>query len=173
MSDPRVSGVLLLLVASLAFVGSTRALLPAITFFPALLLFAIGAFKLLRGQGEVMRRRAPVPTSSHRAAGRVQTRTQRAPSPSPAASPPEKPGPAPRPPARMVPRDPSPSPDLADPIGLDDGIDGFVVSADVSFPMEIQREDALASQHRKLDQLRAEGILSHEEYARARAKLLG
>ena len=49
----------------------------------------------------------------------------------------------------------------------------LVVMPDVSFPVEVQRGDALADQLRKLNQLLTQGILTEEEYAIAKARLLG
>jgi len=54
----------------------------------------------------------------------------------------------------------------------DDADAGFLVSADVSFPIEVQRGDALADQLRKLSLLLEQGVLSESEYALAKAKLL-
>jgi hypothetical protein len=49
----------------------------------------------------------------------------------------------------------------------------FVVDTDVSFPVEVQRGDALADQLGKLNKLLSQGVLTEEEYAVAKAKLLG
>jgi hypothetical protein len=43
----------------------------------------------------------------------------------------------------------------------------------VSFPIEIQEQDALATQIAKLRQLQEDGIISAEEFSIAKAKLLG
>ncbi len=48
-----------------------------------------------------------------------------------------------------------------------------MVSTDVSFPIEVQSADALADPLRKLSQLLEQGVLTEEEYAVAKAKLLG
>ncbi|MCP5043762.1 MAG: SHOCT domain-containing protein [bacterium] len=46
------------------------------------------------------------------------------------------------------------------------------MASDVSFPIEVQQQDSLADQIRKLQQLREDGIISDEEMATAKAKLL-
>jgi hypothetical protein len=61
----------------------------------------------------------------------------------------------------------------AAPIDLDPSEGDLVVTQDVSFPVEVQRGDALADQLRKLNLLLTQGILTEEEYAIAKAKLLG
>ncbi len=58
-------------------------------------------------------------------------------------------------------------------IEIDDQDDNFVVATDVSFPVEVQSADALADPLRKLIQLLEQGVLTAEEYAVAKAKLLG
>lgn len=57
-------------------------------------------------------------------------------------------------------------------IEIDDRRDDCVVASDVSFPVEIQSGDALADQLRKLNQLLRQGVLTTEEYAVAKTKLL-
>jgi hypothetical protein len=46
------------------------------------------------------------------------------------------------------------------------------VATDVSFPGAVQSGDALADQLRKLNQLLGQGVLTEEEYAVAKTKLL-
>jgi microsomal dipeptidase-like Zn-dependent dipeptidase len=48
----------------------------------------------------------------------------------------------------------------------------FVVTNDVSFPLEIQEQGALADQLEKLKKLQQDGIISADEFATAKAKLL-
>ena len=48
----------------------------------------------------------------------------------------------------------------------------FKVSTDVSFPIAVQESDSLADQIAKLNRLREDGIISQEEMAVAKAKLL-
>jgi hypothetical protein len=58
-------------------------------------------------------------------------------------------------------------------IEIADQDDDFVVATDVSFPVEVQSADALADQLRKLIQLLEQRVLTEEEYAVSKAKLLG
>jgi hypothetical protein len=62
---------------------------------------------------------------------------------------------------------------VPDEIVLENEEEDFVVGTDVSFPVEVQRGDALADQLRKLNLLLEQGVLTEEEYAVAKAKLLG
>jgi len=57
-------------------------------------------------------------------------------------------------------------------IEFDDQDSDLIVATDVSFPVEIQSGDAMADQLRKLNQLLEQGVLTEEEYAVAKAKLL-
>jgi hypothetical protein len=52
------------------------------------------------------------------------------------------------------------------------GADEFMVTTDVSFPLEIPEQSSLADQLQKLQQLREQEIISSEEFAIAKAKLL-
>jgi len=58
-------------------------------------------------------------------------------------------------------------------IEIGDQADDFAVATDVSFPVEIQSADALADQLRKFIPLLEQGVLTEEEYAVAKTKLLG
>lgn len=208
MSDSRISGALLLVLSTLAFLASTRELLPAASVFPALLLFTIGAVQLLRGQRQAAQR-------ARAAASVAKGRAHRSPSSSPSSVPhdlalaerramragasrqaltPEAGSFAAleRPPiqgmrsgAGSAPASAPTSGIAAPEIELEDAVwdsepesekqdedAGFLVSGDVSFPIEIQRGDALADQLRKLSLLLEQGVLSEAEYALAKAKLL-
>ncbi|MCH2185925.1 SHOCT domain-containing protein [Myxococcota bacterium] len=50
--------------------------------------------------------------------------------------------------------------------------EGFEVSSDVSFPIEIQQRSSVADQIYKLQQLKQEGIISDQEFDTAKSKLL-
>jgi hypothetical protein len=52
------------------------------------------------------------------------------------------------------------------------GADEFMVTTDVSFPLEIQEQSSLADQLQKLQRLREQEIISSEEFTIAKAKLL-
>ena len=58
-------------------------------------------------------------------------------------------------------------------IEIDDQDNDFVVATDASFPVEVRPAVALADPLRKLIQLLEQGVLTAEEYAVAKAKLLG
>lgn len=204
MSDSRISGTLLLVLSTLAFLASTRELLPAESVFPAMLLFAIGAVQLLRGQRQAAQRARPATPVAKGSADRSissvrhdlalaerramrtgasqQTLTpetsssptlERAPSQTTQS----RAGLAPAPAATA--RTTAPEIELEDAVWesepgseKEDEDADFLVSEDVSFPIEIQRGEALADQLRKLSQLLEQGILSEAEYALAKAKLL-
>ena len=172
MSEGKSTGFMLMALAVAAFLGSTYEVLPAATFFPALALFVIGAFKFLRSSHEALadaERRTqeklhPVIREDRSAqAGAERSALRRgaalnelnAWTPSAAAFP--------------ATRRPSSAPDALE---LDSPEEEFTVAPDVSFPVEVQRGDALADQLRKLNQLLTQGILTEQEYAIAKAKLL-
>jgi hypothetical protein len=48
MSDPRITGLLLMSISVGAFMGTTSNTLPSFAFFPALILFGAGAVKFIR-----------------------------------------------------------------------------------------------------------------------------
>lgn len=62
--------------------------------------------------------------------------------------------------------------DAAEPAS-DSGAGEVVVTDDVSFPVEMQEQASLAEQLEKLGRLRAQGILSDEEFSIAKARLFG
>jgi len=173
MSDPRLTGLMLMAISIAAFVGTTNDKLPPMTFFPALVLFAAGALKFLR--------------SNHEALERAEKRTQRALNPVLAENQQAR-GLAERQAARRGAAlnhsgdgDPDANPAWAthkntiapgEAIEFDDQEDELVVATDVSFPIEIQAGDALADQLGKLNHLLEQGVLTAEEYAVAKTKLL-
>ncbi len=168
MSDPRIQGLLLMAISVATFLGTTQGELPAAAFFPALLLFVVGAIRFLRKNHEALARaerkaaRAVQPRMRENPHARVlaerQARAQ---------------GSVHRPTGSGETGAPALGPDgLAQPIELDLDEDDLEVRTDVSFPVEVQRGDALADQLRKLNQMVQQGVLSEEEYAIAKAKLL-
>ena len=179
MSDPRILGLTLMAVAIVAFLGSTSEALPPETFFPAMALFAIGAFKFLRSNHEAMAK------AEQRAKNAVspkirENRLARALADKQAAA--KAIG---LPPSTRV--EPMASSDTSDEmatematdvnaIELDDASgneEELNVTTDVSFPVEVQTGDALADQLGKLNRLLEQGVLTEEEYAIAKTKLLG
>lgn len=171
MSDPRIMGVVLMLTAIAAFLGSTSEALPPVAFFPAMLLFAIGAFKFLRSNREAM---ASADKRAYRAVNPTirESRTARALADKQAA-------------AKAIGIAPSNLVKSSDEssvmtratdvnaIELDGAEEDLSVTTDVSFPIEIQKGDALADQLGKLNRLLEQSVLTEEEYAIAKSKLLG
>jgi len=173
MSDPRIAGVMLMSISIAAFMGTTSNWLPSITFFPALILFAMGAVKFMR--------------TNHDALKKAEKRTQRALNPvirenrqaqAHAARQADRQGEAlshsgvfdARRPGSQDARPSQNAPREA--IEFDQMDDTFVVATDVSFPVAVQKGDALADQLRKLGQLLEQGGLTAEEYAVAKTKIL-
>lgn len=174
MSDPRITGLMLMAISIAAFVGTTSEALPPVTFFPALALFAAGAIKFLR--------------TNHDALEAAEKRTQRALNPVIRENEQARAHAVRQANRRGAALNHSgacdSNADLAssthfDPetpretIQIDDQDDDFVVATDVSFPIEIQSGDALADQLHKLNQLLEQGVLTAEEYAVAKTKILG
>ena len=177
MSDPRIMDLLIMLVASLAFVATTTETLPAATFFPALVLFAIGAFKFLksnstemaRAERRIERRVNPALRQNQFAqqyAERLATMNG-----NPLIDRGEARAEESERQARVASGRPTPS-TQAEPIEIDELENEFVVTPDVSFPVEVQTGDALVDELRKLNRLMSQGVLTEEEYAIAKSKLL-
>ena len=178
MSDSRTTGLMLMGISIAAFLGTTSNSLPSATFFPALALFALGAFKFMKSNHEALEKaedrahRAvnPVIRENRHAQAHAERQAQRqgaALSHSGAFenNAENNANPVASQDAERVTR--------GDYIEIDDQDDDFVVGTDVSFPVSIQSGDALADQLRKLNQLLEQGVLTAEEYAVAKAKLLG
>lgn len=171
MSGGKSTGFILMALAVAAFLGSTSELLPPATFFPALALFGIGAVKFLKTSREaiaeaerrtqeklhpVIHENRSIQAGAERRAMRRGSALNEINASMPA-----------RAPASASRRSAVPEALELEP---DDG--ELVVNPDVSFPVEVQRGDALADQLRKLNQLLTQGILTEQEYAIAKAKLL-
>jgi len=177
MSDPRITGLLLMTLATLAFLGTTSQALPAATFFPALVLFAIGAFKFLKSNSLEMaktekrfeRRVNPALRQNQFAQEYAERLATMRGNPllsvgDPSLEEAERD-------ARLASgRRPDETQTRA--IEIDDREDDFVVATDVSFPVEVQASDVLVDELRKLNSLMSQGVLTEEEYAVAKAKLL-
>lgn len=173
MDGARTTGAILMALAIAAFLGSTAEMLPAITFFPALALFAMGAIRFLVANHAALeaaeqRTHAKLhPTivqdrAATARAERIASRQGVALQSLNAES------------AKAGPVTPAARRAAVEEIDLVDACDDedIVISQDVSFPVEVQRGDALADQLRKLNQLLTQGALSEQEYALAKAKLL-
>lgn len=155
MSQTRTTGLLLLLTGFLTFLGTTNQMLPAEAFFPAVVVCLLGVVVFLKSS-----RTAPKEAEQgtpDRTRARVRNRAP--------ADPPEKLDQQGA--AYALPVDPTA-------LG-DQGDDGdFVVSTDVSFPAEAQQHQPtqIADQLAKLRRLADDGIISEDEFAIAKAKLL-
>ena len=169
MSDPRILGLTLMAIAVVAFLGSTSEALPPETFFPALLLFAIGAFQFLRTNHEAMAkseeeaRRAVQPRIRENRMARELAERQAASKAVVLAT------------SEAMPADAQEQTSFGNDlhsIEFSPEEEGLEVTTDVSFPVEIQTGDALADQLSKLNQLLEQGVLTEEEYSIAKAKLL-
>lgn len=180
--DNRILGLLLIVVGCLVMAGVVHDYLPAISFWAGLAVFPIGGWMVLAGnreaaanaealhQARLAQRRTP-PTSARQDAfaaerarfvsedGASLERQARA-----AASGMQQ--------GHAVERDEITLYELDDDDALEPETE-FKVSTDVSFPIEVQEQDSLAEQLEKLRRLNEDGILSDEEFAVAKAKLLG
>lgn len=180
MNEPRKLGLALILLGVLVLLGNTTEALPPEAFFAGLVLYPIGGYLFFKGSREAINRaedrvadiRAPklrnetaekfaqqqrsnIETHGsveQRIRDRRQTEAQQV-----AAS---KPG---RDDQELLLLETDPFEDEND----------FEVSSDVSFPIEIQEQDSLADQIMKLQKLHDDGIISDEEMAIAKSKLLG
>ena len=175
MLDPRMTGLESMGISTAAFLGTSSGTLPAITFFPALLLFALGAIKFIRSNSaaladaekRVERRINPrirENRHAHAQAERLAARQGNALN-SVSETDPEIA-------ARAASREMESRPG-GSPIEIDAQPGDFVVTNDVSFPLEVQSGDALTDQLQKLNELMGQGVLTEEEYAIAKAKPLG
>ncbi len=177
MKDGRSTGLILMALAVAAFLGSTSEALPPATCFPALALFAVGGLKFFKSSREAIAEADQRAQAKLRPAIRenrsVQAAAERNAMRRGAALNEVNAGlPAPARGSAAQPAMPA-APDR-ETIELDqpDG-EQLVVLPDVSFPVEVQRGDALADQLRKLNQLLTQGILTEAEYAIAKARLIG
>lgn len=174
--QPRMTGVLLMAISIVAFLGTTSDRLPSETFFPALVLFAVGAVKFMRSNHEALEmaeRRAhrkvnPVIRENRHAQGLAARQAARRGEMTSSINASD--------PATQSGRDVSVGKPTSEPpwsVEVEESASDFVVDTDVSFPVEVQRGDALADQLSKLNRLLGQGVLTEEEYAIAKAKLLG
>lgn len=169
MTLSRTSGLLLLVMGALTFLGTTNMMLPAVAFFPGVAVCVLGLIVFLKGQPPTQDGRAaqggsrePRPGGAHHdgregeldsaSLAALEGREARFGA-----------GDTGRPRSDLV-------LDEAGPAGEADS--DFVVSSDVSVPLELQEQSALADQIAKLRRLADDGIISEEELAVAKAKLL-
>ena len=176
MSNPRLTGLLLLLIGVLTLVGNTMDILPPQSFWAGLLTYPIGGYLFLKGSrqsferaelrtAEALNPRIKNPTgdaSARQPVLRIATqRVLRAAEPQVASDVH----------VQIEGFDDEPSPWNAG--APDAGDSNFEVATDVSFPLEIQERTHLADQLEKLAKLQQQGIISAEELTVAKAKLLG
>ena len=190
----RAMGLLWMGIAVAAFLGTTSETLPAAVFFPALLLFGFGAFQFMKSNSEALaeadrrtqERLRPVIHDERAAANAAERRAMRR---GEALNALNGEGDVARVrPGRTAVRaaaagavaaDAAATSTQRDAIEIDLEVEAeaedptLVVTTDVSFPLEVQRGDALADQLRKLNHLLTQGVLTEAEYAIAKAKLLG
>ncbi len=175
MSDPRVSGLALMGIAIAAFLGSTAQMLPSVTFFPALATFVLGAIRFLRANSvevakaekRIERRMNPTLRSNQHAHAHAERMAAKRGSALSSFSDDGFDAEARVASGKMPSQFPS-----AGAIEIGEADEDLVVTTDVSFPVEVQTGDALADQLKKLNQLMTQGVLTEEEYAVAKAKLL-
>jgi hypothetical protein len=192
MANPRFTGLLLLLTGVLVLMGNTMDVLPAEAFWAGLLTYPIGGYLFFMGSrqaieaAEARHARNLNPHISNRA-GEDHARRQERSSPNPNAAPSESETAeveAPERESRIVaslrkPADDTPAEEApaAAPLALhdidEDTTEDLEVTTDVSYPVEVQERQNLAEQLEKLSRLQQQGIISAEEYAVAKAKLLG
>ena len=178
MTQSRTTGLLLLLVGMLTFAGTTNELLPAIAFWPGAVVSGFGFVIFMKANHIAMN-----PAETHarpRTAGarplarlevlaegqarvsglRLEQLGER-----------EGRSVAQLAQARQVHEDEIVLYEVDDD-RTGEGDKDFVVTTDVSFPLELQQEGALADQLEKLQRLLDQEIITSEEFAIAKAKLL-
>lgn len=182
-SNSRSTGLALMALAAAVFAGTNAQLLPALAFFPALIASLLGLVVFMKAnraateEAEARTRRALNPTIRNKtmekyAARQEETdgrvlqalgdREERRVAAEAAHV------------EQQVDRDELVLYEVDNSKDADAEKDdeGFVVTTDVSFPVEVQEQRSLADQLQKLERLRREGIINDDEFAIAKAKLL-
>jgi len=178
--NSRTSGLLLMAAGAGTFAGTTAQLLPAIVFFPGLVLCGLGVVVFIKGnrvaveaaeertqaalnpkiRNQTMEdfaaRQAQTDGNVIQALGDLEVRSATA-----EAAHVEQ----------QVEGDEIVLYEVDD-TEAEAGDSGFVVSTNVSFPVEVQEQRSLADQLQKLDRLHRDGIIDDDEFAIAKAKLL-
>jgi hypothetical protein len=175
MAHPRIAGLLFLLMGVLTFLGNTMDVLPAEAFWVGLISYPIGGYLFFSGSRKAIQKaerrtsRALNPRISNQAGqAYAEQQARRL-----AQAPPSIQKRARAQPARaeQVVEDEIVLYEVDDAEATSASGD-FQISSDVSFPLEVQEQTSLADQLDKLNRLREEGIISTEEFAVAKAKLL-
>ncbi len=178
----RVHGLVLMGTGALVFLGTNAQLLPAEAFFPAVAVCLLGVVVFMKGNRRATRvadqrlRRALDPgirnETTERFASRqadVDGRTLASITERGARKPVSQ---KPTRPVAQLDHDEIVLSDL-DGSGKPSGQEsGFVVTTDVSFPVELQESRSLAEQLQKLQRLLEDGVITLEEFSIAKAKLL-
>ena len=166
MANPRFNGLMLCLLGVLTLLGNTLDVLPPAAFWVGLLMYPIGGYLVFVGSRGARDEAGARPSRSGGA------RPANRPGSAPAA--PQVRRAAASPPARpQAPASPRATP-VANELVLpaDDDSEGMAVSTDVSFPVELQENARVADEIQKLHRLQREGVISAEELAIAKSKLL-
>lgn len=176
MKNPRFAGLLLLLTGVLILMGNTLDALPPQAFWAGLLTYPIGAYLFFFGSRHATE-------SAGAEARRPMPRLPRPPRPAaPETAAPEEETPVPpesriieslrRPQASGGAPNASPAP-ASEPLAFHDLESDEASSGGGSRTVEVQEPQSIADQLQKLTKLQEQGIISAEEYAVAKAKLLG
>jgi len=167
MSNPRSNGLILILFGVLVLGGNTLDMLPREAFWAGLFAYPLGAYLFFKGSREAREhaeRQAARERARRLAGAPAQEHARRQ--------------------ARHVVRPHAPPPiheaggrggaDAALPSELEQADPGeFRVSSDVSHPTPLRGAESLADQLEKLGRLQQQGVITKEELAIAKAKLLG
>ena len=184
MKEPRVIGLALICLAVLILLGNTTEALPPAAFWAGLALYPIGGFLFFKGSREALQKaerrakRIRDPRLRNETAeryakkqarnienhGTVDEQIHRVRSEESNATSIDSPA------GTSAAAEISPINLGAESPKIND--DNLKVSTDVSFPIEIQEQDSLADQILKLQTLQENGIITAEEMAIAKAKLL-
>ncbi|MDP6980915.1 MAG: hypothetical protein QF570_20325 [Myxococcota bacterium] len=181
MKQPRKLGLALILLGTVVLLGNTTETLPPEAFFAGLFMYPIGGYLFFTGsraainQAENRAARIRQPKLKNETAEAFAERQRR--NIEEHGSVDSRVRALREQPAERV-AAPSPEPETLelDTLELDTGLgeeEDFAVATDVSFPIEVQQRDSLAEQLMKLQKLRDDGIISDDEMAIAKAKLLG
>ena len=179
MSNPRSKGLALILLGALILGGNTLDMLPREAFWAGLFTYPFGAYLFLKGSRTARER------AEQRIARKLTPRLANAPGQEHARRQarhvvrPHAPRPLHAPPDPIATR-PSAAQGEGDELLLSElervePTDGghFQVTSDVSYPTALQDPGRLADQLEKLGKLQQQGIITKEELAIAKAKLLG
>ncbi len=174
----RSPGMALMGLAMLVFIGINADMLPAVTFWPALAVFVGGAVSFMQGNrvataiSEERTRKALNPELKNLAG--VRFAAQQAQMNGAALA--DLDDRALRSTASAQIRDGQQDDEEivlyeVDSEQASTGSSGFVVTTDVSFPVEVQERRSIAEQLEKLQRLKAQGVITAEEFSIAKAKL--